>query len=156
MPPCGASVRNPSAKGRTPRTIVAAALYFGVVFALGFALAFPRELLLKPQLGQTGAVLLELPVMLIASWLVCGHLIRRFAVPPSPVARLAMGGGALGLLLGAELMLSVLFFDRTLAEHLHTYRELASQLGLAAQCVFGLMPLIRMRAQANHSPSERA
>lgn len=149
-------MRSPAAAGLTPRIVGAASLYFGIVFALGFALAFPRELLLKPQLGQTGAVLLELPVMLVASWLVCGHLIRRFAVPPRPVARLAMGGGALGLLLGAELMLSVLVFDRTLAEHLHTYREFASQLGLAAQCLFGLMPLIRMHALANHSPSKRA
>lgn len=156
MPLHGVSVRSPSGASLTPRIIGAASLYFGIVFMLGFALAFPRELLLKPHLGQTVAVLLELPIMLIASWLVCGHLIRRFAVPSAYTARFAMGGGALGLLLGAELMLSVFVFDRTLAAHLHTYRELASQLGLAAQCVFGLMPLIRMRAQANHSPSERA
>jgi len=138
------------------RIIGAASLYFGIVFALGFALAFPRELLLNPHLGQMAAVLLELPVMLVASWLVCGHAIRRFAVPPTATARLAMGCGALGLLLSAEFTLALLVFGRTTAEHLHTYRELASQLGLVAQCVFGLMPLIRMWAQTNHSPSERA
>ncbi len=54
------------------RAVLAGVLYFGLVFALGFILGTLRVLVLEPRLGSTGAVLLELPVMLAASWLLCG------------------------------------------------------------------------------------
>jgi hypothetical protein len=59
----------------------AGSTYFGLVLALGFALGTLRVLALAPYLGPTGAVLVELPIMLAASWVLCGWLIARFAVP---------------------------------------------------------------------------
>ena len=50
--------------------IAAALRYFGIIFALGFVLGTIRTLWLAPIVGTVGAVLIELPIMLIASWLV--------------------------------------------------------------------------------------
>jgi ABC-type uncharacterized transport system permease subunit len=126
--------------------LVAGLAYFAVVFAAGFVLGTLRVLVLAPYVGETGAVLAELPVMLALSWLVCGGLIRRLAVPGEWRHRLAMGGVAFVLLMVAELAVSVLAFGRTPAEHLETYRSWNAALGLAAQLAFAAFPLVRGRA----------
>jgi hypothetical protein len=123
--------------------VLAGLAYFAIVFALGFALGTARALLIAPRLGQLGAVAVELPVMLAASWLACGGLVRRFAVPPTPEARIVMGGFAFALLMAAELGVSVVAFSRTPAAHFAADQALAAQLGLAAQLLFAAFPLIR-------------
>ena len=50
--------------------------YFVVVFAAGFALGTFGVFLLIPHLGETVAVLAELPVVLTISWFVCRWLTR--------------------------------------------------------------------------------
>lgn len=62
------------------RVLKASFAYFGLIFALGFAVGTVRVLADVPSLGETGAVVLELPIMLAASWLVCGWLIGRFGL----------------------------------------------------------------------------
>jgi hypothetical protein len=54
------------------KSAVAGAVYFLVVFLLGFGLGTIRVLFVAPRLGQTTAVLLETPLMLAASWTSCG------------------------------------------------------------------------------------
>ena len=127
------------------RALRAAFAYFGLIFALGFALGTIRVLAVAPFLGEAGAVLLEFPVMLAASWLTCGWLIARFGVPKGGACRLAMGGLAFGLLMIAELAVSVLGFGRTVAEHFTTYRNGASQIGLLAQLAFAAFPLLQRK-----------
>jgi hypothetical protein len=119
--------------------------YVAIVFAVGFALGAIRVLVLVPGLGEVGGVLVELPIMLAVSWLVCGRLLARFAVPGAWRDRLTMGGIALTLLMAAELAVSILAFDRTVAEHLGTYRSGHAALGLAAQIAFAAFPLVRLR-----------
>ena len=127
------------------RTIQAGAAYFGVVFVLGFALGTLRVLALAPYLGPTGTVLVELPIMLAACWVICGWLIARFAISPAWADRLLMGGLAFVLLMMAEFGVSVFAFGRSVAEHLASYRDVGSQVGLAAQVAFALFPLVRGR-----------
>lgn len=52
------------------RALKAGAIYFVAVFTLGFCLGVLRTLVLVPRLGETLAVLAELPVILAASWLI--------------------------------------------------------------------------------------
>lgn len=118
-------------------------LYFMLVFALGFVLGVFRVMLVIPRLGETNAVLIELPVMLALSWMACAWLVRRFAVPPRTAERLAMGALAFALLMLGELAVSVFGFGRTVAAHLATYQTVGAQLGLAAQLVFALFPLVQ-------------
>jgi len=125
--------------------------YFAGVFALGFVLGVVRTLLLVPWLGELAAVALELPVVLAASWWWCGWLLRRDAgsgLRGSAARALTMGALALGLLLLAELALSIGLAGRSAAEHFALYAQPAHQLGLAAQGLFGLTPWLWLRRQA--------
>jgi hypothetical protein len=122
-------------------------VYFALVFALGFLLGTLRTFFVRdaPSGGRLLGVLIELPIMLSASWFLCRTVIRRFAVAPTVVARAVMGGLAFALLLLAELAVGALLFGRTPSEHFALYREASYALGLAAQIAFALMPLIQLR-----------
>jgi hypothetical protein len=51
-----------------------------IVFLIGFILGIIRILLLVPRLGETTAVLIEAPMILGASWLVCRWCVDRLDV----------------------------------------------------------------------------
>ncbi|MDP3524529.1 MAG: hypothetical protein Q8S27_08125 [Hoeflea sp.] len=140
MRPGGAGRRSGWATG-----ITAGAAYFGVAFALGFLLGVIRTLLIVPRTGELVAVALELPRMVGASWIACGWALRRFAVPSDIGSRLAMGGTAFALLLGAELLVSVLIAGRGLGDHAALYRTAPVLLGLMGQLAYGAFPLFRLR-----------
>lgn len=123
----------------------AGAAYFALVFAAGFALGTVRVLVLVPRLGTLTAVILELPLMLGISWLVCGWVITRYEVSSSSAARLSMGALAFGLLILAEIVLSVVAFDRSMPEYIDHLGTPHGLLGLIGQLAFALMPLIRRR-----------
>lgn len=130
------------------KTSLAAGLaYFAIVFALGFVLGTLRTLFVvdAPGNGRLTGVLVELPIMLLASWFLCRTVIRRIGVPPMFSSRALMGGTALVLLLLAELVIGVLLFDRSVATHFSLYRDPSYSLGLAAQIAFALMPLLQVR-----------
>lgn len=127
------------------RPVVAGALYFASVFALGFVLGTIRVLWIVPLIGETTAVFIELPFMLLAAWVICGLIIRRGGVSSALGARAIMGAGALILLLAAEWALSLMVFGRTVAETAAHYGEAPGALGLAGQVLFGIFPLIRGR-----------
>lgn len=129
----------------------AACAYAAIVFAIGFALGTLRVLFVAPGLGEAGAVLVELPVMLAVSWIACGRIVGRYRVPGRPGTRLMMGGVAFLLLMLAELGVSVFAFGRTVAEHFDTYASPVAALGLAAQIAFALFPLLHLRGRGSRS-----
>ncbi len=124
--------------------ITAGGLYFAVVFAVAFCLGVIRSLWIEPRLGAVSAVLAEAPVLLVLSWVACRRLVAHLQVPARIAQRAAMGAVALAVLLVAEAGVSVLLAGRTLEQHLALYREAAPRLGLAAQVLFALFPLIQM------------
>jgi hypothetical protein len=117
--------------------------YFGVVFAIGFALGVLRVFFMTPRLGEVVAVLFELPVMVALSWLACRWLITHLDVSPKVTARLIMGGLAFAILMAAEFAISTFAFGRSFSDHLDHYRELPALLGLAGQIAFALFPMIQ-------------
>lgn len=126
--------------------VIAGAAYFALVFAVGFIIGVARVLAVAPVVGEVRAVLIELPVMLGASWYGCAVTTRRFRVAARVVPRLAMGAVALTLLLAAEAGLSVIGFGRTLSEHFATYSSAPAALGLLAQLLFASFPVCRLVA----------
>jgi hypothetical protein len=132
--------------GGLTRAATAGVAYMGVMFAAGFVLGTLRVLVLVPRLGETAAVALELPLMLGLSWLACGAVVRRWRVATTASARLAMGGVALLLLLAAEFVLGTVMAGGDPFAPLRAWATPAGALGLAAQCLFGLFPLLRARA----------
>lgn len=125
----------------------AAIAYWAVVFALGFVLGTVRVLWLAPLVGLMPATALELPVMLGASWLASGWLVRRFAITTGGAA-LATGLAAFGLLMAAECILATTMIGQSPAEWLAGLRQPHALLGLAGQIVFALMPWWRVREAA--------
>jgi hypothetical protein len=128
----------------------AGAAYFAVVFGVGFLLGTFRVLALAPRFGETAAVMIELPVILAASWLACRWLTARFSVPARPKSRLAMGGLAFALLISAEIGLSILVFGRTLSEYLQSFGTTPTILGLLGQVAFALFPTIQLSTMLMH------
>jgi hypothetical protein len=127
------------------RILAAGGAYFAVIFAFGFALGVGRVMLTAPVIGETAAVLLEIPVILAASWFVAGWCTRRFGVRSAAADRLCMGFTAFALTLMAELGVSILLFGRTLSDHLAIYGDFPGLAGLAAQILFALIPFIQAR-----------
>ena len=119
-------------------------IYFIIVFSTGFALGTVRVLLVVPRLGETAAVLIEAPIMLVVSWVAARWCIKLFGVSVSLSLRALMGTTAFSLLMLAELGVSVFAFGRSLSEHVAGYLTIGGGIGLAAQVAFGFFPLIQV------------
>ena len=127
------------------RVLPAAAVYFAIVFSLAFALGMVRTLLVAPRTGDVTAVLIETPIVLLASWFAARWCTGRFSVPAHASYRLAMGLVAFTLLMAVETALGVMLFARPLAQQLFALGTPAGAIGLLAQIAFGLMPLLAAR-----------
>lgn len=132
--------------------LTAGSAYFGIVFAAGFVLGLLRVLILAPRLGETVAILIELPLILLVSWIVCGWLIRVFTVAAAAGPRLAMGGAAFLFLMAAELALSVFAFGRPVSTHWQHYLTLAGALGLTGQIAFAAFPYLMLSGTPHTKP----
>jgi hypothetical protein len=148
--PNESGVRFMIARSSMPRSampIIAGIAYFALVFALGFLLGTLRTLIVRDAPGATRllGVVIELPIMLSASWFLCAYVIQRFAVASTVTSRAIMGGLAFVLLLSAELVVGALLFHRTPNAHFALYRDLSYALGLVAQIGFAAMPLLQLR-----------
>lgn len=125
------------------RAALAGGLYFLAAFALGFVLGAIRVLAVTPRLGELGAVLLELPFMLAASWALSAAITRRLAIPPSLPPRLAMGLIGFALLMTGETLLGLYGFGQDLDRQLAHFATMAGAIGLAGQAAFALIPLLQ-------------
>jgi peptidoglycan/LPS O-acetylase OafA/YrhL len=122
----------------------AAAAYWALIFALGFVLGTVRTLWGAQALGEANFILIEIPVMLSASWLAARWLVARYEVPPGGPA-LAMGGIAFALLMLAEAALTAMLGGNPA----HWLASLAAPpvlYGFLGQIAFGLMPWIVARS----------
>jgi hypothetical protein len=129
--------------------VKAGGAYFAMVFATAFLLGTLRVTLLVPRLGELGGFAIELPLLLVYSWLACGLIVRRFAVSGAWSDRLAMGAIAFALLMAAEFAVSTSVFGRSASEFFGAMATTAGALGLAAQVAFAAMPVLRRMAGAH-------
>lgn len=133
------------------RTLLAALVYFGLAFALGFALGVVRTLTLAaaPGIGRLAAVAVEIPIMLAGCWGICGAVVRRMNVPVGWRPRLAMGTTAFIVLQTAEVLLGEIMLGRSLTAQVAAFAEPAGALGLAGQIGFAVLPLFVGRADGS-------
>lgn len=123
------------------RTLIAATVYFLVLFALGFVLGTIRMLFVAPKLGVLIATLLEVPLMLTAAFLICRWAIGRWHVPPALSGRGAMVLWFFVLLALFETLVGVALFGRTLAGTWAGLATRAGLIGLTAQIIAALLPV---------------
>lgn len=126
------------------RALKAGVYYFASIFAVGFLLGIVRALLMAPRIGELMAVIVELPVILACAWVIGRWLIARSRVPAEIGSRMVMGSAALVLLLAAEVVLSVLFFDNSLNAYVGSINTAHGLTGLAGQVAFGLIPVLQL------------
>lgn len=122
------------------RVIAAALVYFLIAFGAGFALAIPRTLLLEPRIGAFGAVTVELPFVIAASWFGAGFAMRRFAPDAGAGDAALVGAIWLVLLLSAEVAVGLWAGGQAPFAAFFTP---AGVLGLAAQLMGAAFPLVR-------------
>jgi hypothetical protein len=120
----------------------AGALYAIIVFLIGFILGTIRVLLVAPRLGETTAVILEAPMMLAASWFVCRWCVRRLDVGRTVPTRSLMGLVAFLVLVSAEVGLGAVF-GRSLVDQLAAFKFSPGAIGLGAQAIFAMFPVIQ-------------
>jgi hypothetical protein len=132
-----------------PRAVIAGLIYFAIVFVIGFGLGALRVLVIAPQLGTALAVLIELPVILGACWLVSARVTRALIAPGDRLAALVMGAVAFLCLMTAELVLGGVGFGRTLADQLAHWLTFPGAVGLAGQIAFAAFPWIQVSRSAS-------
>ena len=118
----------------------AALFYFAVIFGLGFLLGTVRVLWGARALGETAFILIEVPVMLAASWLAARWLVRRYEVR-SLAAAVAMGTLAFVLLMGAELLLASGLSGQAPAAWFAGLWHAPHLYGTLGQLAFAMMPV---------------
>lgn len=126
------------------QVLKAAAVYFGLIYAVGIFLGPIREEWAVPHFGPIGGLLLEAAVMLPAMIAAAGWIIHRFEVPAKQKTRLNIGFAALGFLLVAEVLGAVLLRGMSVQSWLASYGSVPGLISLILFVVFALMPsLIR-------------
>ena len=128
------------------RTTKAGVLYFATVFAAGFVLGTVRVLLVVPRVGERAAELMEAPIMVSVSYLAARWIVRRFALPPAPSQRLAVGLIALVLMLAFEFGIVLQLRGLTIAEYFAARDPVSGTVYYLALALFALFPLLLRRS----------
>ncbi len=127
----------------------AGAAAFALVFVAGFGFGTVRTIIVAPLLGETNAVLLELPFMLLVSWVAVGWAVGRWNVR-SIRSALMMGAFTFALLLSSEIALAVMVFGQRWQDWATNLLHVPGSLGLAAQIAFALMPFFHILSRRSH------
>ncbi|MBI3934825.1 MAG: hypothetical protein HY316_09030 [Acidobacteria bacterium] len=125
--------------------VKASVLYFALVFAAGFAFGTIRVLLVVSRLGERTAELMEAPAMIAISYFAARWVVRRFALPPAPVKRLAVGLIALALMLAFEFGFVLPLRGLTIAEYFATRDPVSGTVYCISLALFALFPLLVRR-----------
>ncbi|MDG5747816.1 hypothetical protein P8Q88_06455 [Qipengyuania sp. XHP0207] len=115
-------------------------IYWALVFALGFVLGSVRVAWGAAALGEASFILIEVPVMIAASWFAARWLVGRHGLRTIGAAGL-MGAIALALLLGAELTLAMVLSGESVCAWFSGLWRMPYLLGTLGQIVFALMPM---------------
>lgn len=126
------------------KKLIPALAYFALAFAAGFVLGMIRVPFLMPAFGERIAHLIEAPFLLLACVFAARFVVARFAVPARLSARLTMGGVALALLLGAELLGVLATRSITIDEYLSGRDPVAGAIYLVLLALFALIPALML------------
>lgn len=134
---------------RTRGVVAAAALYFVMVFAVGFALGPVRVLWLEPVLGKTIAVLIESPALVVAMIFAARLAPRWTRMRGNWAAYVTVGVLALVFQQIADLAVGFGLRGMTLNDQAAYFATPPGYIYLATLVIFAIMPLaVRRKAEA--------
>lgn len=122
--------------------IRAGTVYVLALFALGFVLGTLRVMFVAPHFGPFVATLMEVPLMMAAAFFICRYVMTKFEVPQGFGARWIMVPCFLVLLGIFETVLGFAVFGQTLSQQWQAVASPAGALGLTAQVITSLFPLL--------------
>jgi hypothetical protein len=125
------------------RAIKAGAVYFLLLYVIGFLLGATRELLLAPRFGAVVASALEALPMLAAIFHFAPLVARRFGVAPNSAGRIVMGLAGLALLIGAEIAMTRSMRGLSPQELLAHFASVEGVIYAALLAAFAAMPWVR-------------
>ena len=123
----------------------AGVLYFVLVFGTGFVLGPIRILWVVPRFGTRMAELMETPIMFLVIIVAARWIVRRLAVPYTPLRRLSMGCVALVFLLVAEFTLVLWLRGLSIREYFATRDPVSGTVYYMMLGVFVIMPFLVAR-----------
>ena len=134
------------------KMLAAAALYFTIVFGVGFLVGPVRVLYVEPRVGATVAVLLEAPILVVAM-VVSAKFMLRWIDVERPTALLAIGVVALFMQQVADIAVGVLLRGMTIGDLMRQFATAPGMIYAMLLLAFLLMPLlIGKRGKAYAAP----
>ena len=124
------------------QVLKAGAVYFALVFAVGFVLGAIRTTWIVRRIGARRAELMEAPIMLVVTIVASRWTVLLLAVPPMPSVRLAMGCIALVLMLIAELGFVLWIRGLPIKQYFATRDPVSGATYYALLVVFAIMPVL--------------
>ena len=125
------------------RSFKAGAVYFLLLYVIGFLLGATRELLLAPRLGVVVASAIEALPMFAAIFHFAPLIARRFGIPPKSGGRLLMGFLGLVLLIGAEIAMTRAMRGLSPEQWLAHFASIEGVIYAALLACFAAMPWLR-------------
>ena len=121
-------------------------VYFAGVFTFAFGMGVVRTLIVAPRLGPAVAVLLEIPVLILVSWLAARGLLRnrRLTVGEGAV----MGATAFVLTMASEAALAGVLRGQAVSEWATSLITPLGLVGLIGQLMFGAMPVLLLGSRS--------
>jgi membrane associated rhomboid family serine protease len=125
------------------RAIKAGAVYFLLLYVIGFLLGVTRELLLAPRFGVAVASAIEAIPMLAAIIHFAPLIARRFGIPPKSGGRIIMGLAGLVLLIGAEIAMTRAMRGLSPEEWLAHFASIEGAIYAVLLACFAALPWLR-------------
>ena len=125
------------------RSLRAGAVYFLLLYALGFLLGAMRELLLAPRLGVVVASAIEAIPMFTAILHFAPLIARRFGILPKSGGRMLMGFFGLTLLIGAEIAMTRAMRGLSPGQWLAHFASFEGAIYAVLLACFAAMPWLR-------------
>jgi hypothetical protein len=125
------------------RAFKAGAVYFLLLYVIGFLLGATRELLLAPRFGVVVASALEALPMLAAIFHFAPLIARRFGLAPKSAGRMLMGFFGLVLLMGAEIAMTRAMRGLSPEQWLAHFASVEGVIYAALLAAFAAMPWVR-------------
>ena len=119
--------------------MIRGAVYFVLVFGVGFLLGIVRVLVLVPSLGERWAELAEMPLMLIAIIFAARFVVRRFPATQR-ASYLVSGGIALVLLIVVEFSVVLTLRGMSISQYFAERDPVAGSVYVGMLVVFAVMP----------------
>jgi len=119
--------------------MIRGAVYFVLVFGVGFVLGVIRVSFLEPSFGERWAELAEMPLMLIAILLAARFGIRRFPAPQR-ASFLVSGGVALLLLVLVEFSVVLAIRGISISDYIAERDPIAGGVYVLMLIIYAAMP----------------